>query len=1037
MGSACSFLVTASQIQVFGVTQRFYYVIVSGFSSSNYGSYTLYWGYNAPAASPAPGVPADGLSLVIHRDPSGSSALGTAGGGMGFYGIQNSFGARFDTFSDFSLGARSTYGYMSGGIVPSNEGALALDPGYNANPPFFLSRGGISVNFTYSAGRAYTSMWANANPSMVYTYSAAADLPSLLGCTAGVQGCDAYVGFVAATGGLSENHQVLSFGYVNNAASQTPTPSITPSKTPSSSLTASVTASSTMTSSPTATVSASVGPMSWDQLATDAITLSCPPGKRCSTALNFCRSSSAAAVNVKPQYTVFAMGRLHGCAIDALGDARCFGTNSFGQAPRLPIGGPFIHIAVLDDCSCALKRDGSAIVCWGATGRAGCPALVTGGFSNFALSASNYLLTITANRTAVCYGDVTQPGCVNVTGGNAVMAVATAGRASCVLLDRGGVSGDGSAGGDVSCFGVMGTTSRSGPYGNIAGVSNGTFCGLLGYLGMRGNRLECWGDSAGALLPSGPATGPYRHISSSYHDPVLYAVKTSTGFIESFDAEYDASRGCGGARCACSPGSALCDARNPASFLYPLAVAQAAMTTGLSSGYMARLTCYLTCGLAVSCFGPDAADPLLQPPPWIQKPCALAVPQDVGSISISSDVIPPVCTVSSLVSSSMAGALARDESQCNLRGMWNNQSLFIEQTGGNLKLYPQAARYGTIDYARFAAGEQGQLTPDGGGIQIKDSTRSSAVVKASGTLNQDCSRIYMSDGSRWDASKRCNVRYLRLKRGAIAHPELLPLAGSGHLPSPADDGQPGLFLSEVAVYDVDGAEIASTARLAASSTDSSACGSSNTCLRSAVDGNTSTAFVTAPAWGADGDTDSWLQLDFGADLYISRISLTAADSNSSAATPFGRDARSIFENAFLGVRAIGYSDANLMTLPPPSDESQLTPAFTYRVVASDDLSTAPSSFEFKNVHLQCGFDARASASASPTSSTSATASATGSSSRTATMTATLSPTSSLTPSSTMTSSMTSTSSATPSMTPTTSATGSTTGTQSGTATPTA
>ena len=40
----------------------------------------------------------DGFAFVLHRDPSGSAALGTNGRGLGYEGIENSLAVEFDTW---------------------------------------------------------------------------------------------------------------------------------------------------------------------------------------------------------------------------------------------------------------------------------------------------------------------------------------------------------------------------------------------------------------------------------------------------------------------------------------------------------------------------------------------------------------------------------------------------------------------------------------------------------------------------------------------------------------------------------------------------------------------------------------------------------------------------------------------------------------------------------------------------------------------------------------------------------------------------
>lgn len=725
------------------------------------------------------------------------------------------------------------------------------------------------------------------------------------------------------------------------------------------------------------------------------------------------------------------MGRKHGCAIDAVGDLRCWGGGdaSFSQAPRL-VRGPFAHVEVVDDCSCALRRDRS-VQCFGAS-RASCPAMLTGsaGMRTFSLSSS-YMLLVDRQGNLSCVGDASQPGCVSRSFSQPVMAVVAAGRSSCVLLDSGGLeAGDGSVGGNAVCFTPNGMVNRTGRFGSLAAVGPGTFCALAGSSSttLQPGAMQCWGDSASALLNGlSSVVGPYRHLSSSYHDPVIYGVDLATGSLQSWDAEYDASRGCGGARCACAPGSQACALRSAARAAPGVTYALAPVTTGIGSP-AAYYTCGLGCDMGVKCFGPDAANPLLAVPAWVSLPCAMAVPEDVTTDLGASQPLQCVLTEEYAIASE---ATSSRQGMCNIRGWWNNGTILIDQLGVTATMFPRNASFGTISYAQYAATGKPAVLGVRNTFTVRNYNAARSVLKASGTVSNDCTRIIMADGSRWDVTQRCAVRYIRVYRGAFTGPSVEP--GIDGMPMYPDVGQPALWLGDVAVYDDQGVNIAPFAQLKASSL-SPACGEGNAsaCLASAVDGDAMTAFMTAWAWGNYTATDpfGWLQLDFGTERYISRIVLSAGG-------VFPGEPDRVHVAMMSGVRVHGFDDRSpLASGPLNATAARLLPAFEYRVARGAAFAMT-GDYEFSDVQRWCGNDPRASESPSPTPSQTGSSSASASKTPTGSTTASSSGTASVTPTrsttASLTASLTGTVSATSSITNTPSKTSSITMTPSATA----
>ncbi len=997
-----------------------------------------------------------GLTLTLQRDSRAAAAVGNVlGGGLGYLGIRNSAMVRFDALGADGTTFTPTFGYESGANPAAMAASAQFAPVATAerwgNQP--SGRGTmVSVTYSYAAKTLAVSAYAldvaawkargakltewapdaaAGSAAAAQSFSASGvDWLAPLGCDAAApRACFAHFGFTAATGAGGDYGTVLVHGFSYLNALGTPTPTGTPTPL--------ATTSTTATSTPSVTATAT--PASQDQLTVagdERITLDCPgDANNCSVSLNVCRSAVA---NVKAQYATFALGRVHGCAIDAAGDVRCFGNNTFGQAPPLPLTGPWRHVAVTDRCSCGLLNSG-ALRCWGATRSPGCPASYPGTYRHFAMSPLGFLMLLRADLSVDCVGNELHAGCgARYDPARAFMQVAAAGAASCALaapeLGVGGLDG-----GDAYCYGLPDVAVRAGPFGALVGVGASAFCGLLAFNPdnpAAAGRLDCWGPGAAALLRNGTAavlSAAFRGLSGSYHDPVAYAIARQTGRSASYDGEYDPTRGCAGARCACQPGTALCRKRAAdAAPAYPLA--QALQTTGLASP--ARVTCGLTCAFGVNCYGPDDGNPVRSfIPGWLLSPCAVAVPMDVNAPPGAAN---QRCNVPTSISASFQRLVARSDGLCNVRGWWNNNTLFMNQVGDAVSLWPQAARFGSFDYAaRLDDGEVGMFLGAGGvsgpagGLMVPDYA-DPGTPKLSGTFSDDCARLTLSDGTRFDVVRRCAVRYVRLTRGAA----LSPAVAAAFPAAPASGGQPALTLSGVEVYDEGGALVSGTARLSASSV---APGFS---LGGATDMVASTVFSTLPAYAGVGgsggplDPHGWLQLDLGREVYLSRVLVrVAAAASIPASAPLAAQPQSVLDALLVGVTVLGFDDASYMPATPPLTLGALSPAWRLTVALGADLAANPSRYEWRNLSVSCGYDVRTSASPSPTPSNSATASTSPTPSRTASNTPSDTPPRSVSASRSRSASGTASSTRSASTTPTGSPTASVAPT--GSATPTA
>ncbi len=142
---------------------------------------------------------ADGFTFVVQNSPSGTAALGTAGGGLGYQGITRSLAIEFDT-------------WQNPGDPNNNHTSIWVD-GAMTN-----SRGNTTVGFDINGGSTF-NVWVdyNGDSDLLALYystgtikpvrpaiTVSIDLPSIVGS-------QAFFGFTSATGGAGNFHDILSW----------------------------------------------------------------------------------------------------------------------------------------------------------------------------------------------------------------------------------------------------------------------------------------------------------------------------------------------------------------------------------------------------------------------------------------------------------------------------------------------------------------------------------------------------------------------------------------------------------------------------------------------------------------------------------------------------------------------------------------------------------------------------------------------------------------------------------------------------------
>lgn len=147
------------------------------------------------------GTGADGITFAIQTD---SNTAGTTGSGLGYGGIKPSIGIEFDTFSNEGEPDGNHVGINKDGNVNSTV-ENSEDPG------FTLDDGKIHAWVDYDGNNdklsVYVSQTADRPNEPLITKNI--DLTEILDMN------EVYVGFTAATGGSTNNHDVLSWYFQN------------------------------------------------------------------------------------------------------------------------------------------------------------------------------------------------------------------------------------------------------------------------------------------------------------------------------------------------------------------------------------------------------------------------------------------------------------------------------------------------------------------------------------------------------------------------------------------------------------------------------------------------------------------------------------------------------------------------------------------------------------------------------------------------------------------------------------------------------
>lgn len=166
--------------------------------------------------SDAAGIdPADGFTFVVSKATAG---LGGAGGGLGYVGVGDSVAIEFDTYdngeSSSNHVALDTNGSLAS-LVQVNPYGVASCTFANYGDTGCLSNGKIwsaFINYDGTTQKLNVSVQeaGSALINLISDYSI--DIAATLGTN------DAFVGFTAATGGGTQNHDILNWQLANDTS---------------------------------------------------------------------------------------------------------------------------------------------------------------------------------------------------------------------------------------------------------------------------------------------------------------------------------------------------------------------------------------------------------------------------------------------------------------------------------------------------------------------------------------------------------------------------------------------------------------------------------------------------------------------------------------------------------------------------------------------------------------------------------------------------------------------------------------------------
>ncbi len=144
---------------------------------------------------------ADGFTFTLQN--AGATALGAAGGGLGYSGVGSSIAVKFDLYNNAGEGIDST-GFYIDGAYPSVPALDMTASGVNLHSTDLLH---AHINYD---GTTLSLTLTDTVTGASFSASQVINIPTTVG------GNTAYVGFTAGTGGQTAVQQILNWTYVVN-----------------------------------------------------------------------------------------------------------------------------------------------------------------------------------------------------------------------------------------------------------------------------------------------------------------------------------------------------------------------------------------------------------------------------------------------------------------------------------------------------------------------------------------------------------------------------------------------------------------------------------------------------------------------------------------------------------------------------------------------------------------------------------------------------------------------------------------------------
>ena len=161
----------------------------------NVQSFTTDFSFQESAAN------ADGFTFTIQN--TGLTAIGLAGGGLGYQGIGSSVAVKFDLYNNSGEGIDST-GFYTDGAIPTVPALDMTASGVNLH-----STDTLHAHIVYN-GTTLTLTLTDTVTGASFTASTTINIPATVGANT------AHVGFTAGTGGETATQTILNWTYVVN-----------------------------------------------------------------------------------------------------------------------------------------------------------------------------------------------------------------------------------------------------------------------------------------------------------------------------------------------------------------------------------------------------------------------------------------------------------------------------------------------------------------------------------------------------------------------------------------------------------------------------------------------------------------------------------------------------------------------------------------------------------------------------------------------------------------------------------------------------